>query len=263
MTHPRGQHLDWFNLLDLLADWLGLPNLYRVLLAGTHGVGKSSWAFNNMKAGADTERVALNADSGPEDLLGTWTLVDGNTVFAMGPAARAWVNGVPLVIDEVDKGSSSVVTVLHALLDDAQIAKITLPTGEVIRPAEGFCAFATMNGVPSALPQALLDRFELVLTANTVVPAATEQLAPDAKETVVAYYAQLARAYPQPAYDLSFRRLVAQQKIEKALEKAEYTNARTESFHVVFGKAAKEIMSVVENHGVKLPESKPGDEEDS
>jgi MoxR-like ATPase len=46
---------------------------------------------------------------------------------------------------------------------------IHLPDGQVIRPKEGYCVVGTTNERPDVLPEALLDRFEVILHCD--VPA--------------------------------------------------------------------------------------------
>ncbi len=84
--------------------------------------------------------------------------------------------GCALVLDEIDQHSPELHCALHAILDDKAIAGITLPTGERVEPAAGFAVIATTNAQPSALPEALLDRFDVKLLANEPAPAVLEQL---------------------------------------------------------------------------------------
>ena len=93
-----------------------------------------------------------------------------------GPAVRAMRRGSALVLDEIDQHSAEVRCALHAICDDKAIAGITLPTGERVEPAIGFCVIATTNADPATLPQALLDRFDLVLLANRPAPGVLSKL---------------------------------------------------------------------------------------
>lgn len=150
--------LSWWEILTGLKETGAMP--YRVLLYGKPGTGKTSWPHMNYN---DVESISLNEESAPEELIGMWSLRDGNTVFIDGAATRAFRKGVPLVVNEIDLASGSVEAALHAVCDDQQIACVTLPTGEVVKPADGFRVFATMNGHPSDLTEPLLDRFEVVI----------------------------------------------------------------------------------------------------
>jgi MoxR-like ATPase len=45
-----------------------------------------------------------------------------------------------------------------------------------VEPADGFTVIATTNAEPSTLPEALLDRFDIVLLAKEPAPAVLERL---------------------------------------------------------------------------------------
>ena len=181
--------------LDTLVKELAFPEqVHRVLLYGAPGTGKSSWAGTQF---AHVERIALHPQQPQEDLIGSLLLTSGapvelrdriakakldqqqrlllevhlasggaNTVWQDGPAVRAMRRGCALVLDEIDQHSPELRCALHAILDDKAIAGITLPTGERVEPAAGFAVIATTNAQPSALPEALLDRFDVKLLAN-------------------------------------------------------------------------------------------------
>jgi MoxR-like ATPase len=169
---------NWANALNDLVSSSAVPSkIHRILLYGPPGTGKSSWAgtaFNHV------ERVTLHAQMPPEDLIGSMGLVGRKgateTVWQDGPAVRAMRGGLALVIDEIDQHSPELRCALHAILDDRSIAGITLPTGERVEPVDGFCVVATTNANPSTLPDALLDRFDLVLLANRPAPAVLDRL---------------------------------------------------------------------------------------
>jgi hypothetical protein len=103
-----------------------------------------------------------------DDLVGGYALVDGTTRWVDGVAVRAMRRGKTLLIDEINNFSGECVCALYAIGDDAAIAGITLPTGERVQAAPGFALFATMNALPSSLPDALYDRFDVVLKADTL-----------------------------------------------------------------------------------------------
>jgi MoxR-like ATPase len=100
-------------------------------------------------------------------------------VWMDGPGIRAWREGARFVINEIDKASDDALSLLFAVLDDPEFAELTLPTGEVVRPTEGFHVVATMNGVPSDLPAALQDRFPVTIQVVDVNPEAIKALPSD------------------------------------------------------------------------------------
>ena len=168
----------WADALDALVTESAIPDrVHRLLIYGPPGTGKSSWAGT---AFAHVERVTLHSQMPPEDLIGAMALVakngGTNTVWQDGPAVRAMRRGSALVIDEIDQHSPELRCALHAILDDRSIAAITLPTGERVEPAEGFCVIATTNAEPTSLPEALLNRFDLVLLANRPTSAVFDKL---------------------------------------------------------------------------------------
>ena len=173
----------------------------------------------------------------PEDLIGSMALAarDGgtNTVWQDGPAVRAMRRGSALVLDEVDQHSPELRCALHAILDDRSIAGITLPTGERVEPVDGFAVIATTNADPETLPEALLNRFDLVLLANR--PAAVLDKLPRGLANV------LSRAYDRehvarwtPAVSvrsvLALTRLAASTGLERAAE-------------LIFGESGTDILA--------------------
>ena len=68
-------------------------------------------------------------------------------------------------------------TFLHAILDDQDIAMLTLNNDEkeTVKPAEGFQVVATTNSPPESLPLALKDRFPVKIYVDSIHPKAMEQ----------------------------------------------------------------------------------------
>jgi len=183
VTPTMGVH----DMLAVICPALGVPGPHRILLWGPPGTAKSSGA-GAWWPEKQVERVALTEDSAPEDLLGYHVLKGMDTQYAEGPATRALKQGRPLVLDEIDRTSSSIVSLLHALLDDVKIAEVTLPTGETVKPQAGYAVIATTNQSPQALHDALLDRFEVIMLMDRPHPGALAQLAPTLRAAVLATY---------------------------------------------------------------------------
>lgn len=165
-----------FHLAEML-----MPYSRRVLLhSESPSTGKSYLAtFGGLREGQKVYTVQVQEDGSTADLLGCYVLRDKEMVWSHGVGIRAWIDGARLVIDELDHASAEVRSFLHRLLDDPEFAQITLPTGEIVRPAEGFQVVATMNGQPEDLPEALRSRFPVVIEMTEPNPAAIQALPDD------------------------------------------------------------------------------------
>ena len=77
-------------------------------------------------------------------------------------------------------------TFLHAILDDQDIAGITINNEEqeTVRPAPGFQVVATTNSPPESLPLALKDRFPVKIYVGSIHPKAMESF-PDEWHNVI------------------------------------------------------------------------------
>lgn len=172
------------------------PHVSRVLLYGPPGTGKTTLGFSDDK---ETFYVPLHEEVSPAELLGHFVPAGNRFVWFDGPVLMAWQRGARLILDELDQAGGAVMSVLRAILNDPEIARLTLPdpslaeldddtlgaviaAGEgfrTIRPAEGFQVFATMNGDPSDLDAPLLDRFEATFYIGETNPKAVASLPDD------------------------------------------------------------------------------------
>lgn len=162
----------------------------RILLYGVPGTGKTYQANTTNLEGRNTYNVTLTQDSSASELLGHYVLNEtGGMDWLDGIGVQAWKDGARLVVNEIDHAGVDVMSFLHALLDDPEFAKFTLPNKrkETVRPQPSFQVIATMNGVPEDLPEALLDRFPVKINIDTVHPSALESL-PEKFRSVYADY---------------------------------------------------------------------------
>jgi MoxR-like ATPase len=75
-------------------------------------------------------------------LLGSWRIQDSQTVWVDGPVVVAAKAGAILLIDEIDRSSSRIASLLGILEGTSILIK---KTGEIVKPKEGFNIFATGN----------------------------------------------------------------------------------------------------------------------
>ena len=167
---------------DLVASVI--QNSRSTLLYGPPGTGKSHAAHTADLDGRPLFSITLTPDTPAAELRGHYVPVGDEFRWQDGPAIRAWREGGRLVINEIDHAGGDA-------LSFPQTACLTLPTGELVRPADGFQAVATMNGDPDEdLPAALRDRFPVAIEVKEAHPAGIAQLPHDlraaAKGSVVA-----------------------------------------------------------------------------
>lgn len=93
--------------------------------------------------GREYIRLNFTTETGEDDLLGSWKLVDGDTVFQKGPVVEAMERGAILLLDELDVAHQNRVLCLQSVLEGKGV--LLKQTGEYITPAKGFNVFATSN----------------------------------------------------------------------------------------------------------------------
>ncbi len=191
----------WYEILEMLKGEFESGELTRVFLHGPPGTGKSTWPYKYLGA----ERMAITKGTTSDHLLGIFTLQDGRTVWVDGPAVRAMRNGHALVLDEIVEYSEDVEAILHALCDDPEICAVQLTNGEVVRPKKGFMVFATTNGRPDQLGEALRDRFEIELFCREPHPEALQKLDPELREIAINDYSKI------PNIDVKFKKFTVRQ----------------------------------------------------
>lgn len=155
----------WDDLLSTLVSTGVIPDVInRTLLWGPPRTGKTSLAVDLFHG--KVERTTIHRQMPVDDLVGGYALKDGATVWMDGPAVRAMRKGIPLILDEIDQFGGEIRSLLHAILDDP--AGVTLASGERVTARKGYAVIATTNALPSSLPAAIFDRFDLVLKADTL-----------------------------------------------------------------------------------------------
>ena len=164
---------------------LAIANSERVLLYGPPGTGKTYSAVkvkppkivnpDTGKKRSNVFQITMTEDTASANLEGFYKPSSKGTFeWHDGIAIKAWRNGGRLVVNEIDHASPDAMTFMHAILDDKEIARLTLnnDTKETVRPAEGFQVVATTNSLPESLPMALKDRFPVQIHVDTIHPKA-------------------------------------------------------------------------------------------
>jgi len=152
----------------------------RVLLHGLPGTGKTyAAARRNVPEDTTVYQITMTEETPAAEIRGHFLPKGSEMIWMDGPGIRAWREGARLVINEIDLASADALSLMYALLDDPEFAEFTLPTGETVRPKEGFHVVATMNGHPYDLPLALQDRFPVTIEVLDVNPEAIEALPED------------------------------------------------------------------------------------
>lgn len=141
---------------------------YPIYITGLSGNGKT-FMVEQICANLNREMVRVNItkETDETDLIGSYELIDGNTVRREGPVIIAMRRGAVLLMDETDYGSERLLCLQPILEGKPYFDK---KTGEVIRPAPGFNIVATANTKgkgsddgrfigANVLNEAFLDRF--------------------------------------------------------------------------------------------------------
>ena len=231
------KQLDKLFLMDCLPTKAAPGVIHRVLLYGAPGTGKSGAAWH--ASDGQAERITLDMDMDKDTLIGMlYPSKDGTLAWGDGCALRAMRGGKMLIFDEIDACSPECREVLHGLLDDLRMARIQISgkdVHEAVEPAQGFMVVATTNANPGDLPPAILDRFDVILHADTpsagVLQGMPQEYAELAINTVRSGDTACEDFSPAPTP----RRIRAWLALESCL-------GRIEAAKMVFGRNADDVL---------------------
>ena len=141
---------------------LAAKHLNRISLWGPPGIGKTFGACALRNHG-ETLSVTLSEDIVAQELMGHYIPKGNEFVWHDGPVTTAVRNGYNVVVNELGRASAAVKDMFLGVLDNPDVCKLTMPTGEVVSPKDSFKVIATSNSGPEELDPALADRFETVI----------------------------------------------------------------------------------------------------
>jgi MoxR-like ATPase len=172
-----------FGFYNDLRDIIKSRIFYPIYITGLSGNGKT-FMIEQVCAALKREliRVNITKRTDESDLIGSYELVDGNTVRREGPVITAMRRGAVLLLDECDLGTEDILCLQPILEGKPYFDK---KTGEVVHPAAGFNVIATANTKgkgsddgrfigTNLLNEAFLERFAITVEQE-YPPASTER----------------------------------------------------------------------------------------
>lgn len=163
-----------YGRFDTIVRLLKAPDIWApIYIPGPTGVGKTSMVLQACAvADRPVLRYNVTSETDRDHLVGGFRLKNGETVFELGPVARAMRMGAVLLLDEIDLGKPEKLLSLQPVLERKPlfIAEI----GERIVPEPGFMIIATANtkgrGTDNGLyigtniqNEAFLERFAITI----------------------------------------------------------------------------------------------------
>lgn len=171
---------------------IAAANLYRINLWGPTGVGKTFGAIQ-LRQPSETLSITLSEDIVAQELMGHYIPEGNQFKWHDGPVTTAFRTGMNVVVNELGRASSAVKDMFLGVLDNPEVARLTLPTGESVKPDSNFRVIATSNSSPEELDPALADRFEaniLVQGPHPKLIAFIDKKIPGLGTSVAATYAR-------------------------------------------------------------------------
>ena len=169
-----------FGPFNDLKNIIKSKQFYPTFITGLSGNGKT-FGVEQVCAQLKREliRVNITIETGEDDLIGGFRLIDGNTVWHNGPVIEALERGAILLLDEIDLASNKILC-LQPILEGKGI--FLKKIGRFIQPAAGFNVVATANTKgkgsddgrfigTNVLNEAFLERFPVTFEQEYPSPA--------------------------------------------------------------------------------------------
>ena len=130
---------DYSSVKSIIAS----KKFYPIFITGLSGNGKT---LGVTQACAEKKRemirVNITIETDEDDLLGGYTLRDGQTVWQNGPVIEAMERGAVLLLDEIDLASNKIMCLQPILEGNGVFVK---KINKFVKPALGFTVVATAN----------------------------------------------------------------------------------------------------------------------
>jgi MoxR-like ATPase len=138
------------------------------------------------------------------------------------------------LIDEIDRYSQEVASMLYSILDDAP--HVDLPTGEIVHAKSGYKVVMTSNEQPDMLPAAIFDRIEGIFVTDVPHEDAIRHLDPVNQTVVRNFY----MSQPKPVIKTTptVRRM-------RAFHTLNSNGMQDHAAQIVFAGSAREIESTI------------------
>ena len=145
---------------------------YPAFITGLSGNGKTFMVEQACaKAKREYFRVNITVETDEDDLLGHYSLIDGNTIWQDGPVVKAMERGAVLLLDEIDLASSKIMCLQPVLEGKGVYLK---KINRFVSPSKGFNVLATANTKgkgsedgrfigTNILNEAFLERFPITI----------------------------------------------------------------------------------------------------
>jgi hypothetical protein len=211
---------------DRIVDYIrdhnrGLQDRMNVITYGPPGTGKTTLAWASALPGQPIYEVTCTSEQSAAVLTGFFVPKGDRFEHLDGPLTRAWLGqpirmgiegfeeddergdaiiGGLLVINEIDKASPDVADIIHVGADDQRVAIMYLPDGRIIRPANGFWCWATMNGNLEDLSDPVLDRFPLRIPVWEPGQGQLDLLSPATQQICRNFYTSVAGTGRSPQF---------------------------------------------------------------